>query len=394
MSGLWDSLTSSLKSTAAFAGSAAVNAASITKAKADILLIDRDITNRQMAFGEELYDYVAPLSKQPDFFAADDMLTNTLRPPLLKAQREIAALELKLKSVRGEVAQAEVKRKASFPTPAVSWTEKVKNAGISTALAANEAKLATSISAFQTQIQHYKQQFGLDLYPTLVELEDDKNWLPTDREIRSLYDNARKDVEKLVKSRKEKQDELVELGVADVEQKDGLTKPHSSSTYETPQVPRFETSTAATNTLSTSLPTSDPFPSSLAPRYTEGSSSYGSTTTTAAPTYNSATTSAAPYINSQPTTYSSDPFADVAPMGTPLQQHDPFAMTTPPQQQQHVDPFAQTTTQQQTRADPFAPAPVSSFGDLFAQAANGPVDPFAASKSNNKNNHNDPFAGL
>ena len=88
---LWDSVTSA----AGRVGSAAGTASNKARLKAELLLIDREITSRQMAFGVELYDYVAPLSKHPSFYSSDDTLTVTLQPPLITAQREIAALEIK-----------------------------------------------------------------------------------------------------------------------------------------------------------------------------------------------------------------------------------------------------------------------------------------------------------
>jgi hypothetical protein len=42
-----------------------------------------------------MYDYVAPLTRHPSFYSSDDTLTVTLQPPLIKAQREIMALDIK-----------------------------------------------------------------------------------------------------------------------------------------------------------------------------------------------------------------------------------------------------------------------------------------------------------
>lgn len=178
-----------------------------TKTTTSLLLIDREITARQQAFGVQLYDYVSPMASDQDFYASEDQLTTTLRPPLLTAQREIAALTLKQQKIKEAMAQAEVDRAAAFPTAAVTWTDSIKNAGKSAGLGANEAKLKTEASMLESRIKGHKQQFGVDLFATLVELEDSQGWLPTDREIRSIYDLARKDIESIKARRAEKERE-------------------------------------------------------------------------------------------------------------------------------------------------------------------------------------------
>jgi hypothetical protein len=205
---LWDSI----KDKALQVGSAAGVASQKTKLRTEILLVDRELKARQQAFGIQLYDYVAPLARTPNFFACDDMLTSTLRPPLLTAQREIAALEIKASRQKGLMSEAEVKRKGAFPVPASNWQEKLTNAGRSTAMAGSEAKLKTELSMLEIRIKSFKQQFGLDLYLTLEALEDSRGWLPTDREIRSLYDSCRKDMEHIKLKKTTKQQQLHALG--------------------------------------------------------------------------------------------------------------------------------------------------------------------------------------
>jgi len=211
MNSLWDSL----KQTAAAAGSAAVTAGQKTKLKADLLLLDRELRARKAAFGVELYQYIAPLVQgQASFFASDDLLTATLRPPLLTAQREIAALALKKTRCKEDIAQAAVTRQAAFPATrqAATFQEKVRNAGKSAGLAGHETKLATELSVIETQILYHQQEFGLRLFGVLVDLEDAQGWLPTDRNIRSMYDLARKDVEAIQERRATKEQEMRALG--------------------------------------------------------------------------------------------------------------------------------------------------------------------------------------
>jgi hypothetical protein len=85
---IWDSI----KAVSKKAGDAAAVQAKKAKLKADIVLIDREIVNRQRAFGVAMYDHVAPLSQSQEFYAADDPLTSLIRPPLITAQKEVQAL--------------------------------------------------------------------------------------------------------------------------------------------------------------------------------------------------------------------------------------------------------------------------------------------------------------
>jgi hypothetical protein len=208
MSSIWDSI----KDKARNVGNAAGVASTKTKLRTEILLIDRELKARQQAFGIQLYEYVSPLAKTPSFFASDDTLTATLRPPLITAQREIAALEIKVDRQKDLINQAIVKRKSSFPNPAINWQEKLANAGKLTVMTGSEAKLKTELSMLEVQVKAHKQQFGLDLYPVLENLEDTQGWLPTDREIRSIYDACRKDSENIKLRKTYKQNELTALG--------------------------------------------------------------------------------------------------------------------------------------------------------------------------------------
>lgn len=138
----------------------------------------------------ELYDHIAPLTSSPDFFAASDTLTETLRPALLKAQREIAALHNKVRRSNQEQQQAAEARAAAFPDKKrgdteKTWQDMIVNRAKSTAMATNEAKLKTEAHLLQVEINHHKEQFGGDIYQTLAELEDTQGWIPTNREIRS-----------------------------------------------------------------------------------------------------------------------------------------------------------------------------------------------------------------
>eukprot|EP00547_Thalassionema_nitzschioides_P006096 CAMPEP_0194209398 /NCGR_PEP_ID=MMETSP0156-20130528/7537_1 /TAXON_ID=33649 /ORGANISM="Thalassionema nitzschioides, Strain L26-B" /LENGTH=431 /DNA_ID=CAMNT_0038936565 /DNA_START=74 /DNA_END=1369 /DNA_ORIENTATION=- len=208
MSFLWDSV----KQAAGMAGQAAVAGGTMAKLKAELVLVDREVTARQEKFGIELYDYVEPLSRSQEFFAANDRMTETIRGPLLTAQREIAALNIRRGKFKEQLSQAEVKRKSAFPNAATTVGEKVINAAKAARFAGNEAKIHTDVSVTETIMKSHKQEFGVKIYSIFVEMEDKENWLPTVREIRSLYDQARRDIEKLQEKMASKKKELEALG--------------------------------------------------------------------------------------------------------------------------------------------------------------------------------------
>ena len=165
-------------------------------------------------FGVKLFDYLEPLAQNPNFFSADDRLTQVLRPPLLEAQREVAVVYNKKTQLKERMKQAEAKRAAAFPKKAENWQEKLTNVAKSTSLAGGEAKLKAEEMVLDNALKGHKQAFGVKLYPVLENLEDRESWLPTDREVRTIYDNCRRDIEGTRKKAKAKVDELETLGVS------------------------------------------------------------------------------------------------------------------------------------------------------------------------------------
>jgi cell division protein FtsB len=209
MESLWDSI----KGTARQVGTAAGVASQKAKLKTEIMFIERNISSRQQQFGVQLYDYVSVWSARPEFFAAnsDNILIWTLRAPLIEAQREIAALHLKRTSLKERINQTDVARSAAFHRRAENWQEKLHNAGKSTAFAGSEARLKTELALVEREITKHKHQFGVAVYRQFVLLEDTKQWLPTDREVRSFYDSCRKDVEAMKSKIAAKQQEIATL---------------------------------------------------------------------------------------------------------------------------------------------------------------------------------------
>jgi hypothetical protein len=205
--GFWDKV----KQVGAKAGETTKIAATKAKLNTDMLLADREINARKQLFGVEMYDHVSPLSQRAEFYAAQDELTTILRGPLINAQREIKAFAGKRVKLKEAQAQAEVTRLSSFPTQAESWQEKVKNAGTSTYLAGGETKIKAEIAIVDRQIRSVKLAFGLELYAVLAQEEDTRGYLPSDRNVRNVYDRCRTDIQAIENKKRTKQQELNEL---------------------------------------------------------------------------------------------------------------------------------------------------------------------------------------
>ena len=200
----WDKV----KVAATKAGDATKLAAHKTRLRTEMIMIDRDINGRKQTFGIMMYDHLSPLSQSADFYAANDELTNMIRPHLIEAQREIQALAAKRVKLKEQQAAAEVTRAAAFPTKAETAMDKLKNAGKSTYLAGGETKIKAEIVIVDTQIKNHKQKFGLGLFEAMVEAEDKRNYLPSDRTVRTIYDQCRQDISGMLQNKETKQKEL------------------------------------------------------------------------------------------------------------------------------------------------------------------------------------------
>lgn len=205
---LWDSLSAAGKK----AGDATKLAAHKTKLRTDMMMIDREITNTKKAFGVGMYDHVSPLSQSSDFYAATDDLTNILRPPLINAQKEIQALAAKRVLLKESLAAAEVQRAAAFPTKAESAGQKVMNFGKASYMYSGETKIKAELAIVDRQIKGHKQDFGLELFEVLEKAEDERGYLPSDRQVRSIYDTTRADITRLLAKKRKKSEELAQLG--------------------------------------------------------------------------------------------------------------------------------------------------------------------------------------
>ncbi|KAG7371304.1 hypothetical protein IV203_019874 [Nitzschia inconspicua] len=245
---LWDSIQVGAKK----AGDAAATKAKIGKLKADIVLLQREITNRQRAFGVTLYDHVSPLSQSQDFYAASDELTNLLRPPLIVAQKEIQALAAKKVKLKEALAAAEANRAAAFPTKAETVGQKFMNFGKASYLHGGETKIKGELALVDRSIKGHKQKFGIALFALLADAEDNKGYLPTDRQVRNIYDTSRSDVTRIEAKINQKDEEIVALGgkstkgqgfsAAQDNNNNSTTTETNSGTFEPPNGPMMTSS--------------------------------------------------------------------------------------------------------------------------------------------------------
>jgi hypothetical protein len=258
----------------------------------------------------------------------------------------------------------------------------------------------------ENEILYYKQAFGQELYDELERLEDQKGWLPTDREIRSVYDACRKDIDSILKRRKEKELELKGRGEATGEEdpypfKQSTAQPYAATVPEqvygsssdmarvTINTPSFSTAgyaaPAATScgvpaaaSSGCAAPTNDfivPTPASYSASTSSAYSAPAATTSWASPPSDVGYSAPKPVVNTN-WMNQADPFAPAAttataipPFQQPAQQvtYDPFANNAPPPQQQALfDPFA-SATPPNSQQKPFGSnPPPSSMYDPFA----------------------------
>jgi hypothetical protein len=213
----WDSISAGAKK----AGDATKLAAYKTKLRTDILMTDREIQNAKRAFGVSMYDHVSPLSQSSDFYAATDDLTTILRPPLINAQKEIQALAAKRVKLKEALASAEALRAGAFPTKAETVGQKFMNFGKAGYMHSGETKIKTELALLDRQIKGYKQGFGLELFDVLASAEDERGYLPTDRQVRSIYDTTRGDITRMEAKKRSKGEELAQLGGTTIVSTDG-----------------------------------------------------------------------------------------------------------------------------------------------------------------------------
>jgi len=324
-------------------GDSATDQAKKAKLKTDILMIDHSMDARKRAFGISMYDYLSPLTQSTDFYAATDKLTEIVRPIIIISQKEIQALAGRRVRQKTALAAAEAKRAAAFPTKAENYGQTLMNFGKASVLHGGEAKIKTELSVTDRLIKGHKEDFGIGLYNAFAAAEDNDGFLPTDRQIRNVYDTCRQDLTSLEQQKKAKNDEIVELGGKPV-----------VSPSETPTVQQTQTTTNNT----TAMPMAN-----TAPTYNNNGSysnptSYGATTTA----------QSAPFATST----QNPPASQVAGTGMfshPVSNSSGYSDNTP-SMNSPMDPFATINNQGYSNPSPSIPMTMNS-------SAAPAVDPFS-----------------
>jgi hypothetical protein len=140
------------------------------KLKAEILLLERNITSRKKQFGIDLYQDLQDITCQQEFYATSDQTIATIRPELLSLDREIRALDAKRLKAKGNLDLAEAMKREAFPAPASNWKERAANVGKGASMVANETKIKAELKVINAQMLALKESFGINLYPILENL--------------------------------------------------------------------------------------------------------------------------------------------------------------------------------------------------------------------------------
>ena len=180
-----------------------------------------------------MYDYLSPLTQSQNFYAAGDKLTTLVRPLMITAQKEILALAARRVTQKEELAKAETNRAAAFPTKSESVGQSLFNFGKAGYLHGGETKMKAELSITDRLMKGHKEDFGVALFDAFVYAEDQEGFLPTDRQIRNVYDTARGDIDALDKQKKAKEEEIVALGgkrISDNNDISGMVQETSTTT--------------------------------------------------------------------------------------------------------------------------------------------------------------------
>lgn len=340
-----------------------------------------------------------PLSKTPDFYAANDRMTDTIRGPLLVAQREVAALDIRRRVLLEKVRQNDDAERGAY-TKATNWQESLQNTAKKAGFISHHAKLRTELSMVEVQIKDFKQVFGLELFQIFVDLEDKESWLPTVRDIRSIYDQTRRDIEKIHARRKEKEAELCKLGGAPLTSLEASQDSRVENNID-PTTPSYFAQVAAAE--------SGPASSSNYETNTAGPASYVSLggplpySVPGVPV--AATSSSTATLPQYPDPFSTtSAVASPQPAALPQQTFGYAATRSPLQQTPYVDPFASASVSTNngligsqpnmgTGGSLVAPALYDPFSSFILSAPPVRNDPFGTALAQPQQKY-DPFASV
>jgi len=190
------------------AGLRASIAAQQTKLTAEMMMIDTKIEKRKKQFGQELYDTLVVHAEQDPGFIIDGGSLENIQGHFVTTFKDNKALLQKKALEQQTLVELGEQKAIAYPkvTPE-TFSGQMKNAGIAANLVRQEAGCKNRITVIKADMRSNKRKFGVETYATLMQLEDDRKWLSPDRDVRFLYDAARRDVTKIVMEKQQKESE-------------------------------------------------------------------------------------------------------------------------------------------------------------------------------------------
>ena len=207
--GLWNTV----KKQSQMAGKRASHVAQQTKIRAEMMMIDQRMTKRKQRFGVELYDtLVLPADQDPTFIIESETLEN-IRGHFVTIFKDNKALLQKRATQQQLLVEVEERKEFAYPkVPCDTFGGQMKNAGKAANFLAEETMCKSKIAAIEKDMKNNKKKFGLEVYRLLAHLEDHQKWLSPDRDVRFLYDSARRDVSKMLAEKQQKELDLNAVG--------------------------------------------------------------------------------------------------------------------------------------------------------------------------------------
>jgi hypothetical protein len=209
--GLWDNV----KAQGIKAGKRASMAAHKAKLTAELLWIDNRIRTRKETLGIELYDTLVVLADQDPTFIIDDGDTlDHIRGDFVTCFKDNKALVQKRARKQQQLVELKEQKAVAYPkVPCETFRGQAANGLKAANFARQETQTKTKIALLEQEMTLHKKKFGVAVYDLMVSLEDTQQWLPRDRDVRFLYDQARRDITHLYQERNEKEAELAVLSL-------------------------------------------------------------------------------------------------------------------------------------------------------------------------------------
>lgn len=185
------------------------------KLRGEMILIDNRIQKRQQMLGIDLYDALVVHARSDPLFIIEDESLENIRGDFVTCFKDNKALLQERDHKRQQIIAVGEQREVAYPKAQCNSTttmaEQIKNGAKAANFVRMEMAAKTKIKVVDDDMIRNKQKFGEQVYKTLCRLEDEEQWLPQDRDIRFLYDQARRDISQLLADKQQKLLELNEL---------------------------------------------------------------------------------------------------------------------------------------------------------------------------------------